>query len=185
MNVITITGYKPNELGIFQMNDKRIHFVKEAIKRRLIPFLEDGVQWILISGQAGVECWAGEVVLQLREDYNVKLAVIPPFLKQEQRWKEDQQQLYQYVMSEADFVKPLMEKEYQGPHQFRLKNRWLIDKSDACIMLYEEEKEGSPKFFLSEVRKVKGTRDYPLYYITSFDLDDVVREMELEGRIPE
>ncbi|MRG88289.1 SLOG family protein [Salinibacillus xinjiangensis] len=177
MKNLAVTGYKPMELNIFNNSDKRIEFIKEAIKRRLIPLIEEGIEWILISGQAGVELWTGQIVLDLKEEYDVKLGVIPPFMNQEQRWKEDQQQLYQSVVSQADFFRPLVEKEYEGPYQFKQKDRWLIAKSDACLVLYDEENKGTPIFFLQEVEKSQ-KKDLPVYYITSFDLEETVREIQ-------
>ncbi|MBB6452250.1 putative phage-like protein YoqJ [Salirhabdus euzebyi] len=180
MNVLTITGYKPMELGIFNSNDKRIPYIKETIKRRLLPLIEDGIEWILISGQAGVELWAAEVVLELQLEYDIKLAVIPPFTNQEQRWKEDLQLVYQEIVEQADFYEPLVKKEYEGPHQFKIKDKWLIQKSDACLILYEPENEGTPKFFLEEVKR-QNKPNFQLFYITSFDLDDTFRDMELNS----
>lgn len=171
-----ITGYKPMELNIFNMNDKRIFFIKETIKKRLIPLIEEGIEWILISGQSGVELWAGEVVLELKTQYDIKLAVITPFLNQEHVWKEDQQTLYQSIIGQADFFQSLVQKEYEGPYQFRMKDRWFLEKSDACLMLYDQEQEGSPLYFLREAENRKG--DFPIFFIQSYDLEETVREIQ-------
>lgn len=41
MNIVTVTGYKPMELSIFKENDPRIDFIKAAIEKRLIGFIEE------------------------------------------------------------------------------------------------------------------------------------------------
>ncbi|QHS22549.1 DUF1273 domain-containing protein [Virgibacillus sp. MSP4-1] len=177
MKNLMITGYKSNELNIFNRNDKRIFFIKEAIRKRIIPLIEnEGIEWVLISGQSGTELWAGEVVLELKEHYDIKLAVIPPFLNQEQVWKEEQQSLYQTVVGQADFYQSLVKKEYEGPYQFKRKDRWFLEKSDACLLLYDEEQEGSPKFFLREAEKQDS--HLPIFFIQSFDLEETVREIQ-------
>ncbi|MYL61040.1 DUF1273 family protein, partial [Virgibacillus halodenitrificans] len=71
MNIVTVTGYKPMELSIFKENDSRIDFIKAAIEKRLIGFIEEGLQWVIISGQMGVELWTAEVVMDLKEKYNI------------------------------------------------------------------------------------------------------------------
>ncbi|MDP4164212.1 MAG: SLOG family protein, partial [Bacillota bacterium] len=82
--VLAISGYKPFELGIFQKDHASVTYIKAAIKKELIPMLEEGLEWVLISGQLGVELWAAEVIFDLQIDYpNVKLGVITPFLEQE------------------------------------------------------------------------------------------------------
>lgn len=177
MKVLTVTGYKPMELSIFKPDDKRISFVKGAIEKRLIDFLEDGLEWVLISGQMGVELWAGEVVLDMKEKYPIKLAVIPPFENQESRWPEQVQLLYQKLLARADFYKPLYKGDYQGPFQFQAKNMWLVDKSDGCLMLLDEEFPGSNRFFHEAA--VKAGEDYPIFLITPADLDEIVEEMRM------
>lgn len=67
------------ELNIFKEDDPRIEFIKRALQKRLIAFAEDGLEWVLISGQMGVEMWAAEVVLDLQESWDLKVAIFPPF----------------------------------------------------------------------------------------------------------
>ncbi len=58
---------------------------------------------MLISGKMGVELWAGEVVMNLRDEYDIKLALIPPFENQDERWPEPVQQIYREMTAAADF----------------------------------------------------------------------------------
>ncbi|MDY0395865.1 SLOG family protein [Virgibacillus halophilus] len=51
-----------------------------------------------------------------------------------------------------------------------------MDKSDACLLIIDEEFPGSNKFFLSEAQKAE---DYAIYMITPDDLDDAVTELQM------
>ncbi|GAA3327349.1 hypothetical protein GCM10020331_066930 [Ectobacillus funiculus] len=52
----------------------------------MTAFLEEGLEWVLISGQLGVELWTAEVVFELQMEYpDLKLAVFTPFLEQEEK----------------------------------------------------------------------------------------------------
>ncbi|MFC4558989.1 SLOG family protein [Virgibacillus kekensis] len=177
MKVLAVTGYKPMELNLFKPDDERIAFIKAAIRRRLVGFIEEGLEWVLISGQMGVELWAGEVALDLQEEFGLKLAVIPPFENQESRWPEPVQELYQELTMEADFYQPLYKGDYKGPYQFKAKNKWLVDKSDGCLILIDEETPGSNRFFYGEAKEA--IKDYPIYFITPPDLDDIVEEIRM------
>src|SRR5699024_1553763 len=99
-------GYKPMELNIFKVDDQRISFIKAAIRQRLVGFIEEGLEWVVVSGQMGVELWAAEVVMELQEQYDIRLALIPPFENQETRWPESIQQVYQKLTAVADFYRP-------------------------------------------------------------------------------
>ncbi|MCY8635987.1 SLOG family protein, partial [Bacillus spizizenii] len=94
MKVLAVTGYKPFELGIFKQDDKALYYIKKAIKNRLIGLLDEGLEWILISGQLGAELWAAEAAYDLQEEYpDLKVAVITPFYDQEKNWKEPNKEL--------------------------------------------------------------------------------------------
>ncbi|MGM8213937.1 SLOG family protein [Bacillaceae bacterium W0354] len=175
---VTITGYKPHELNIFSEKDQKVTIIKGIIKKRLISFLENGLEWVVISGQQGVETWAFDVVQQLKNEYDVKIAVIPPFVDQEQVWKEDKQAIYQEMVSQADFYQPLTSRTYESPKQFFTKNKWMIEKTDACIILFEEEFGGSPKYFYELALKYQEYKNYFIDVINAFDLEDFAREWQ-------
>ncbi|GAB4073843.1 DUF1273 domain-containing protein [Barrientosiimonas marina] len=171
MKVLLVTGYKPMEINIFQPDDERINIIKAAIEQRLIGLIDEGLEWVLISGKRGVEQWAGEVALNLRDQYGLKLALIPPFEHQDGRWPESIQELYQGLMASADFYKPLYQGDYRGPYQYQASNKWLVAKSDSCLMLLDEDFQGSNQYIYQEIQTYEG--DYPLYQITPADLEDI------------
>src|SRR5690625_3087227 len=165
------------EMNIFNENDEKIKFVKRAIEKRLRQLIEEGLEWILISGQMGVEMWTAEVVLDLKDKYNINLAIVPPFLNQAKRWPEALQFKYEELLLVADFYEPIYQEEYKGPYQFQAKDLWLIDKSDGCLLLIDDEYPGSVEYFR---QKAQADENYPIYTITPFDLEDVVLEMQME-----
>ncbi|MFB9972895.1 DUF1273 family protein [Allobacillus sp. SKP2-8] len=177
MNAITITGYKPYELNIRDDKDEKILVIKEAIKRSLLRYLENGVEWVLLSGQPGVETWAFDLIQELKEAYTIYTAIVPPFMEQEKVWKEPVQDKYYQMIQQADFYQPLMNKPYEHPRQYVTKDKWFIEKTDACILVYEEEHGGSPKYFEELARTYQESHMYEMDVISSFTLEDIAREM--------
>ncbi|WP_035512366.1 SLOG family protein [Halalkalibacillus halophilus] len=175
---ITITGYKPHELGIFSEQDEKIKVIQRAIYKRLVSLIEEGLEWVVISGQPGIETWAFQVVMDLKNDYSIKVAIIPPFKNQEKIWKDDKQSVYRNMLEKADFSKPLSDKDYESSKQYQQKNQWMIEKTEGCLIVYEEEFGGSPKFFYDLVLQYQLIHAYDLIIINSFDLEDTAREME-------
>lgn len=178
MKVLTVTGYKSIEFNIYKEDDERIKFIKAAIEQRLVPMIEDGLEWILVSGQMGVEMWTAEVALNLKDTYDVNIAVIPPFLNQAKKWPLPLQAKYEELSLAVDFFEPIYQSEYKGPWQYRARDLWLVEKSDACLLVMDEEHPGSVKYFYDVARKVN---HYSIYFITPYDLDDVVRNMQMEN----
>jgi uncharacterized phage-like protein YoqJ len=175
---LLISGYKAHELGIFSDKHDGVYYIKKAIEQRIRTFLDEGLEWVIISGQPGVEMWAAEVVFILQEEFpDLKLAVLTPFLEQESRWKENVQEKYHEILAQADFVDSVSRKPYENPQQLRVKNLFLVQKSDAILLLYDEEKDGSPKYYLQAAKqKQEMDSSYEIFYITPYDLDVIVQE---------
>jgi uncharacterized phage-like protein YoqJ len=182
---VTITGYKPHELGIFKRDHESVEFIKKAIVKELFPLIEDGLEWVIISGQLGVELWAAEVVFDIQSIFpDLKLAVLTPFFSQEEKWSDVNKEWYESILAQADFVESITHKPYESPKQFILKNQVLLHKSDAAIIMYDTENEGSPKFFLEAAKKYRETTEYQILEITFYDLQSIVEE-EMSKRIDE
>jgi uncharacterized phage-like protein YoqJ len=178
--VLTISGYKPFELGIFKKDHPSVLFIKAAIRKALVLKLEDGLEWVLISGQLGVELWSAEVVFDLQIDYpELKLAVITPFLNQESSWNDTNKEWYEFILLRADFVESVTKKGYENPWQFRLKNQFFIEKSNELLILYDQEKEGSPRYLYEMALQYQSNHTYPIQLITFYDLQMIVEEEEL------
>ncbi|TMU86802.1 DUF1273 domain-containing protein [Bacillus sp. BHET2] len=177
-NVACITGYKSFELGIFKQDDKAVYYIKRAIEKELVSLVDEGLEWVLISGQLGVELWGAEVVLELQEDYpDLKLAVLTPFISQEENWNDQNKEYYELILSQADFVKTISKDPYKNPQQFRNKNQLFLQKSQSLVILFDEEKEGSPKYFYDEAKKKKETNpSFDIRTISFHDLQWIVEE---------
>ncbi|WP_440895698.1 SLOG family protein [Amphibacillus sp. Q70] len=176
--IMAVTGYKSYELNVRSANDQRLTYIKYALKQRIIAFIENGGEWIITSGQLGIELWACEIVDELKQDYDIKYAIIPPFNNQDKKWAEADQQLYQRLIHTADYYALLYKDDYKGPGQFTAKNQWLIEKSDCCLILVDDEYPGSVSYFLEQAKPYSEVNDYLIDYITSFDLNEVINEIQ-------
>ncbi|MDU6525152.1 MAG: SLOG family protein, partial [Enterococcus sp.] len=87
-----VTGYQSYELGIFNEKDPRVQVIKNVLKRELTALIENGLEWVMISGSLGTEAWTGQVVNELKVDYpELRLAIIFPFENFGSNWKEQNQ----------------------------------------------------------------------------------------------
>jgi len=178
MKIAVISGYKPYEIGIFKRDELAAEYIKLAIRKNLQAMLEEGLEWVLISGQLGSELWAAEVVydLQMEEYPDLKLGVITPFLEQEQNWKEANQEWYEEIIMQADFVDSVSKKPYESPQQLRDKNLFLLKKSDVLLLFYDDENPGSPKYLYELAQMYQEQNTYEIRKIQFSDLQDIVEE---------
>jgi uncharacterized phage-like protein YoqJ len=178
-----LSGYKSHELGIFDPKHQGVVIIKKAIEQKLRTFLDEGLESVFISGQLGVEMWAAEVVFELKNEYpDLKLAVITPFLEQEKNWNDHNKEYYQSILSRADVVKSTSEDTYKGPWQFKKRDDSVLNYTDAALFVYDDEKEGSPKFLKEKTKKYAEKTDYNIYTIDMYELQTVAEEEQEKMR---
>ncbi|MBC1984652.1 DUF1273 domain-containing protein [Listeria booriae] len=178
MKSIFVSGYKNFELGIFKRDAQEVGFIKEALRRRLIGLVEDGLEWVIISGQMGVELWAAEVVTELKaEEYALKLAILTPFLNQESNWNDANKLWYNEVVAKADYMAAVTKREYENPSQFQLKDQFVLDNTDGTLLVYDTEREGAPKFFYEKAKHYAENADYPILLVDFYELQEVVESL--------
>lgn len=181
MRRIAVTGYKSFELGIFKQDEPAAQIIKKAIERELIRLLDEGLEWVVISGQLGAELWAAEAVFRLQDEYpELKLAVLAPFAGQEENWNEANKDYYESILAQADFTALVSKQPYTGPAQFVQKNRLLLHKTDGLLIVYDEEREGSPKYMHDLAKRYRDGNEYEIRMIDFYDLQSLAEE-ELGG----
>lgn len=181
MKRLVVTGYKQHELGIFDEKHPGIQFIKKALENRLVDLLDDGLEWVIISGQLGVELWAAEVVIDLKNTYShLKLAVITPFKEQEKNWNEANKAKFETIITKADYTVSLTSIPYEAPWQFIEKDKFLMRNSDGMLIVYDEENEGSPKFIKKSANKYAERSNYSVLTISADDLQIIAEEEQMK-----
>ena len=177
LKVLTVSGYKAHEIGVFKNTDPAVRVIKKALRQAIVSKIDRGLQWVITSGQLGVEIWTAEVVIELKETYpTLKLGILAAYQNHEEKWNEANQDLYQRLCIQADFVEAISQKPYQNPQQLRNKNHFHIAKSDGLLIVYDEEKEGSPKFLWEVAKQYQESNRYEITQVTFQDLQWIVEE---------
>ncbi|WP_256761088.1 SLOG family protein [Cohnella sp. WQ 127256] len=178
MNNLLITGYRAHELGIYDQKHKGIAYIHKAITSKLIPLIEDGLEWVITPGQYGVDLWACEAVIALKKQYpQLKLSIITAFLNQEEKWKEDKKEYYEGILREVDYYGAVSKQPYIGPWQFAARDDLLLRKTDGILLVYDEDAgEGSPKFMKEKALRKNAVDGYEYIGISAEDIQSMANE---------
>ncbi|ABV09401.1 DUF1273 domain-containing protein [Streptococcus gordonii] len=165
---VLVVGYKAFDLGIFGDKDQRLKIIKAAIRRDLIYLLENGMKWLVFTGNLGFEVWVLEVAKELQEEYNFQLATIFIFENQGENWNEaNQEKLANF--KNVDFIKYAY-PSYENPSQFRTYNQFLLESTDGAYLFYDEENETKLKYLY---RMMKENKQYHIKKLTFDDLNEM------------
>ena len=130
------TGHRPERLG---MPESDVIF---GLKEEIRTAIADGFQ-TFISGMArGVDLWAAEIVLALRDEgAAVRLICTSPYRGFENRWSWEWQARYRRVMERADLVRFICPGYSRDCFQRR--NEWMVDHSVRVIAVYNDQPSGT------------------------------------------
>ena len=142
---LLVVGYRHIDLGIFSDKDPRVTIIKMAIKKDILSFLNEGVEWFVFTGNLGFEHWTLEVLRELlAEGYQFQIATIFIFGNQGENWTESSQ-LKLADFKKSDFVKYAY-SNYENPRQFRDYNQFLMDNTEGAYVFYDSENETNLKY---------------------------------------
>jgi len=180
---LLISGYRSYELNIFEQTDPKYKFLREFLKNRIITFIENGVEWFIIGGELGVELWAGEIVLELKEDYpEIHLAVILPYTSFGEKWNEVNRGLLERVTHEADYVNYTSNKGYESPAQLNANQVFNIRNTDGAFLvydiMYEASAAGKPKFLYDLILQYQKQSEYELHLASFEEIDFFIQELQ-------
>lgn len=170
---ILISGYRSYEMNIFNQTDPKYLYLRKFLKDRIIRFIEEGTEWFVIGGQLGIELWAGEIILELQEEYsNIHLAIILPYTSFEKNWNESNQALFKKVTHQADYVNFSSNKDYESPSQLKGNQVFMIRNTEGAFLVYDRMNEasadGKPKYLYDLIQIYQEQTEYSLE-LASFD----------------
>src|SRR4051794_31903601 len=115
MKNVLVTGYRAHELGIFDQKNKGIAMIQKAIVSKLIPLVEDGLEWVITPGQYGVDLWACEAAIGMKKQYpHLRVSIITAFVNQDEKWKDDRKAYYQQIVKGVDYFASVSKEAYSG-----------------------------------------------------------------------
>lgn len=136
MHRVCFTGHRPEKLT------QPDHTVMHLLEKEIRQAIADGFT-TFISGMArGVDIWAAEIVLRLRnEGYPIRLICASPYDGFEQGWRTDWQNRYHKVLQNADLVRFICNGYSRAC--FQIRNEWMVNHSARVIAVFNGEPSGT------------------------------------------
>ena len=123
------TGHRPEKL--FQAPEE----VQLWLAEQIGAAVADGFLTFITGMAMGVDIWAGEIVLRMREtDPRLHLIAVVPWPGFSARWKAEWKQRYSDVIGRADLVRYV--SRTFNPSVFTKRNTWMVDHSARLIGFY-------------------------------------------------
>lgn len=123
------TGHRPEKLAMPEAE------IKAALEEKIRVAIADGFQTFISGMSRGVDIWAAEIVLRLRnEGQQIRLVCAVPYPGFERRWRAEWQARYQCILSRADWVEYICPA--YSPNCFQARNEWMVNHAARIIAVY-------------------------------------------------
>lgn len=152
MKVCCFTGHRNLSYGEREQ-------VLSVLTQKIEELIISGIAVFINGGALGFDTLSALAVLGLKKKYpNIKLKIYAPHTEQASRWSDGNKRIYEYILSCADEVKFLADKNYAGCMHAR--NRRMVDDSD-CVIAYVKKSSGGSYYTAAYAL----SKDKKVYYI--------------------
>ncbi|XEC96174.1 SLOG family protein [Paenibacillus tarimensis] len=182
MKNLLVTGYRAHELQIFNQKHEGIRYIQKSIVNRLVPLIEEGLEWMITPGQYGIDLWACEAGIELKREYpHFKISILAAYANPEEKWKEERADYYREIRKGIDYYGSVSSLPYSGVWQLKARDDVLFRKTDGIMLFYDEDAgEGSPRFYKARALKKQLEEGYRYIGITAEDVQSIADEERIE-----
>ena len=128
----------------------------EKLKERIASLAEEGFDIFYCGMALGFDMLCAEAVLELKEEFPVRLIACVPCADQSKRYPSAQKRRYEALLAAADERVVLHEKYVDGCMFER--NRYMVDRSEAVVAFLRRQRGGT--FYTVQYARRRGKKIY-------------------------
>ena len=141
MKTCCFTGHRTQKMNPRDNKTDFINKLRELTKKEIIKAIENGYTKFITGMALGFDLIAGEVVLELKKEYDIVLSCALPCPNQHKYWTEKDKKRFERIIENADEVQCVCDKYHGGCMQIR--NRFMVDNSSLIIAYYNGSEGGT------------------------------------------
>lgn len=142
---VCFTGHRPQDLGGFDEKNIENVWVKTALAKCIRGFIShfQTTEWIS-GGALGVDQWAAEIVLWLKENErpDLKLIIMKPFTSQHAKWNERSQNRFLQICDYADEV-IICQPDPYAAWKMQYRNKEMVNRAKAVLSVWKGSDGGT------------------------------------------
>ena len=144
MESCAVAGPKPTRFKFGYKEDNSLcRKIKKAMLRQFRRlYRKRGVRRLYIGGAIGVNLWAGELLLKLKEEpgyEDLELVVVLPFPGHDAKWDVRSRKRLEYLVRHS--VEHLTTGTEDCRESYISQNRYLVDHAQYLVAVSEEHRE--------------------------------------------
>lgn len=144
MKSCTITGHRPTRFKWkYKENDTRCKRLKRRIQEQLVLLYEQGVRRFYVGGALGVDQWAGEILLRLKEQPgygDIELVVALPFEGHDADWDARSKSRLKFLVDHSTETVTVGTTAEPAAVCYKKRNYYMVDHADCLLAVYDNDR---------------------------------------------
>lgn len=141
LHACAVTGHRPTRFKWkYNENNNGCKRLKKRMHDQFIALYEKGVRPFLVGGSLGVDQWAGEIILRLKEqpEYSdIELVVVLPFPGHDAQWDTRSRERLAFLIRQS--TECITVGKTTGRESYIQRNRYMVDHADCLLAVYDVE----------------------------------------------
>lgn len=135
----TIAGCRPTRFKWkYKEYNEGCQRLKDQIREQLALLCEQGVRRFYIGGSLGVDIWAGELLLELKEQYsNIELVLVLPYPKHDKDWDRRDRHRLSVLRQHSTEVVITGVEDVAPVDNFKKRDQYMIGHSDCLLAVHD------------------------------------------------
>ncbi len=141
LHTCAVTGHRPTRFKWkYKENNNGCKRLKKRMHDQFIALYEKGVRRFLVGGSLGIDQWAGEIILRLKEqpEYSdIELVVVLPFPGHDAQWDPRSRERLAFLIQHC--AECITIGKSAGQESYVQRNRYMVDHADCLLAVYDGE----------------------------------------------
>lgn len=141
----TVTGHRPTRFKFkYKENSTGCKRLKKRLHDQFVLLYELGVRKFWVGGALGVDMWAGEILLRLKEqpEYaDLELFLALPFEGHDTGWDERSKLRLDFLREHCTGTIVVGTANRPLSENYRQRNEYMVDRSDFLVAVYDDEQK--------------------------------------------
>ncbi len=139
------SGYRPHKFPFaFSSGNKGYTQLESDITNAILQSYKEGYRTFLCGGAMGFDLLCGEIVLLVKQKLpDIKLVCVLPFLEQANAFPHDWGLRYRTVLGKSDNI--IYASEKYSPRCFFARNQKMVDASSRLITYFDGKSGGTAR----------------------------------------
>lgn len=141
-SVCAITGHRPTRFKFgYKENMAGCKRLKKRLHDQFVLLYEQGIRTFYVGGALGVDQWAGEILLRLKEQPkygDIKVIVALPFAGHDGGWDERSKSRLAFLIEHSTEVVTV--GSAPGPEAYKARNYYMVDRADILVAVYDNDR---------------------------------------------